>query len=99
MATLDSILTYGRFAWGLREFLKEPITLAQSRQIIKQRLADRENNLLAIVKKAIYEHEASPYLKLLKLAKCEYGDFEKAVRSCRNAFSSASISSGVRGGS
>ena len=81
MSVLDTALTYSRFAWGLREFLKEPITLEQSRQVIKQRLADRENNLLAIVKKAIYEHEASPYLKLLKLAKCEYGDFEKAVRS------------------
>ena len=81
MAVLDSVLIYWRFAWGLREFLKEPITLEQCRQIIKQRLVDREKNLLAIVKKAIYENEASPYLKLLKLAGCEYGDFEKMVHS------------------
>ena len=81
MVTLYSILTYCRFAWGLREFLKEPITLEQSRQVIKQRLAEREDNLLSIVKKAIYEHKASPYLKLLRLAGCEYGDFEKIVRS------------------
>ena len=66
---------FWRFAWGLRKFLKEPITLEQARQIIKQGLADREINLLTMVKRAIYENEASPYLKLLRLAGCEYGDF------------------------
>jgi hypothetical protein len=81
MAIIDSMLTYWRFAWGLRKFLKEPITLEQSLQIIRQRLENRENNLLAIAKKAIYEHEASPYLKLLRMIGCEYGDFEKMVRS------------------
>ena len=39
----------------------------------------RGENLLAIVKRTIYENEASPYLKLLKLAGCEYGDFEQMV--------------------
>ncbi len=70
---------YWRFAWGLREFLKEPITLEQSRQIIRQRLQNREQNLLVMVKRAIYDNAASPYLKLLQLVGCEYGDFEKMV--------------------
>jgi hypothetical protein len=72
---------YWRLAWGLRKFLREPITLEQSREIIRQRLQNREQNLLAMVKRAIYDNEASPYLKLLKWAGCEYGDFEKMVRS------------------
>ena len=81
MSLVGSIKVYWRFAWGLRGFLKEPITLEQSREIIKQRLENREKNLLTIVKRAIYENEASPYLKLLRLAGCEYGDFERMVRS------------------
>ena len=34
-----------RFVRGLREFISEPITVEQSREIIKQRLANREKNL------------------------------------------------------
>jgi len=67
---------YWRLATGLRGFLKEPITLEQARAIIKERLANRERNLLTIVRRAIYENERSPYLKLLKLAGREYGDLE-----------------------
>ncbi len=43
-------------------------------------MAAREDNLLAMVKNAIYGYERSPYLKLLKQAGCEYGDFERMVR-------------------
>lgn len=81
MSAYSQVQMYWRFAWGLRKFLKEPITLEQSRQIIKQRLENREKNLLATAKKAIYENKNSPYLKLLRLAGCEYGDFERMVHS------------------
>ena len=81
MSILGDIGMYWHFAWGLRGFLKEPITLEQSHQIIKQRLQDREKNLLTIVKRTIYEYKNSPYLKLLRLAGCEYGDFERMVLS------------------
>ena len=81
MSVLGQTRKYWRLAWGLREFLREPMTLEQSRQIIKQRLENRERNLLAIVKNAIYENTSSPYLKLLRLAGCEYEDFERLVLS------------------
>jgi hypothetical protein len=81
MSVFDQMRMYGRFVWGLRGFLREPITLEQSRQIIKQRLEDREKNLLTIVRRGIYENRSSPYLKLLELVGCEYGDFEKMVQS------------------
>ena len=80
MAVLGKIRMYWRFAWGLRGFLKERITLEQSQKIIKQKLENREQNLPTIVKLAIYGNENSPYLKLLELANCEYGDFERMVR-------------------
>ncbi len=72
---------FWRFAWGLRGYLKEPITLEQSSSIIRERLQNREKNFLLLVKRAIYENKSSPYLKLLGLSGCEYGDFEKMVRS------------------
>ncbi|MFC1992462.1 hypothetical protein ACFLV3_01455 [Chloroflexota bacterium] len=77
----DRVAAYRRLAWGLREFLKKPLTLEQSYEIIKQGLQNREQNLLAIVKKAIYDNEDSSYLKLLRQAGCEYADFEKMVHS------------------
>ncbi len=81
MSLFGQIARYWRFSYGLRKFLKEPITLEESRQIISQRLIDREHNLLTTMKQAIYENQASPYLQLLKFAGCEYGDFERMVRS------------------
>jgi len=77
----DRAARYWRFAWGLRDFLKDPVTVERSRHIIQQRMADREKNLLALAKGAIYGNENSPYLKLLNLAGCEYGDLEKLVYS------------------
>ena len=80
MSLFSQIGMYLRFARGLKKFFGEPIGLEQSRQIIKQRLENRDRNLLTIVKKAIYDNEKSPYLELLRLAGCEYGDFERMVR-------------------
>lgn len=79
MSILAQAKMYWRLTTGLRGFLKEPITLEQARSIIKDRLANRERNFLLIVKRAIYENKRSPYLKLLKLAGCEYGDLENMV--------------------
>jgi hypothetical protein len=80
MSILGQASMYARFALGLRKFLKEPMSPEQSDEIIRQRLAQREQNLLLIVKKAIYENKKSPYLRLLNLVGCEYGDFERDVR-------------------
>lgn len=81
MSFFSQLGIYWNFAWGLRGFLKEPIDVERSWQLTKHRLENREQNLINIVKKSIYANEASPYLKLLKLAGCEYGDFNKMVLS------------------
>jgi hypothetical protein len=65
---------YWRLGGGLRNFLRETLTLEQSRGLIRQ-------GLIVMVKRTIYDNEASPYLKLLELAGCEYADLEKMVRS------------------
>lgn len=81
MSLFNQAAAYRRLAWGLKDFLREPLTLEQSREIIRQGLQNREQSLLVMVKRAIYDNTASPYLKLLELAGCEYADFEKMVHS------------------
>jgi hypothetical protein len=77
--SIDQLKMYWRFARGLREFLKEPISHDSVHETIKQRLVDREKNFLSTVKSAVYGNESSPYLKLLRCAGCEYSDLEKMV--------------------
>jgi hypothetical protein len=79
MPLIGSLKLYWRFAREMRGFLKEPVTPEQCKEVIRRRLENRSQNLLVVVKRAIYENEGSPYLKLLRLAGCEYGDFEKMV--------------------
>lgn len=57
------------------------MTREQSREIVGRRLGNRETNLLTMVKTAIYDNKASPYLQLLRHVGCEYGDFQKMVDS------------------
>jgi hypothetical protein len=81
MPLLSRARIYWRFILGLRGFFKDTITLQQSEDIIRRRLQNREKNLLLLMKNAVYGNKGSPYLQLLKLAGCEYGDFERLVQS------------------
>lgn len=81
VSVISDMRKYWRFAVGPWGYIRKPITLEQSREIIKRRLRERERNFLAILKRAVYENEKSPYIQLLKLAGCEYGDIEQMVRS------------------
>ncbi|MFC2009001.1 hypothetical protein ACFLUT_03005 [Chloroflexota bacterium] len=81
MSSIGKARTYWRFMTGLRQFLKEPLTLEQSRQLIEHRLANRERNFLNVVGRAVYGNKQSPYLKLLNAAHCEFGDIENMVKS------------------
>jgi hypothetical protein len=72
---------YWRFALHLRRFLKQPMNLEECRRIVQQRLLDRDKTWLAILKRAVFDYPASPYLKLLGLSACEYGDLERMVRA------------------
>jgi hypothetical protein len=76
---LSEITKYSRLAWDLRTFLKHRITLEDSKRVIAERLQNRERNFLNLIEKGVYENSGSPYLKLLKLAGCEFGDMQKSV--------------------
>jgi hypothetical protein len=72
---------YGRFVWGLREFLSRTISLEEAKAIIQQRMEEREKNFLRLVERGIFGYPKSPYLPLMKLARCEMGDIENLVKA------------------
>ncbi len=79
MKILDDMKMYGRFAWGLRHFLRDTITLEQARATVQRLLARRESNFLRLVERGIFNYPLSPYLPLLKMAGCELGDIQNMV--------------------
>ena len=81
MSVASEIRMYARFAGSLRGFLGAPLTLDQARAEIRQRLEQREEHFLRIVRRGVYDYAKSPYLSLLREAHCEYGDLERAVRT------------------
>ena len=80
MSLLSSSLKYGQLAFDLREYLRDRISLEESKQVIRTRLRDRQSNFLTVTLNGIYKNPSSPYLKLLKHASCEYGDIESMVK-------------------
>ncbi|MBC8427809.1 hypothetical protein H8D98_00960 [bacterium] len=81
MNILADIKMYGRFAWGLRGFLRHKISLEEALATVRRRLAERETNFLRLVERGIFGYQRSPYLPLLKLAGCELGDIQNMVRT------------------
>ncbi len=74
------ISKYIRFFLELPSFLKDTMSFDESMEIIKERLKNREENFLKLLKKGIFENKKSPYLKLFKLSRCGYEDVERMVR-------------------
>jgi hypothetical protein len=62
------------------EFFSERITLQRAEEEIKRDLGRREETFLESTRARIYERPSSAYLKLLKLARCEYSDLRAQVR-------------------
>jgi hypothetical protein len=62
-------------------YLRNPLTLAQCRAIVRHRLEQREHDFLDLARRTIFAVPASPYLSLLRLAGCGYGDLERMVRA------------------
>jgi hypothetical protein len=70
-----------RFLAKLPGFLRSPVGAAEARAILRRRHAERETDFLALVRRAVYAHPASPYRALLRHAGCAYGDLERLVRA------------------
>jgi hypothetical protein len=81
MSLLSDLKMYGRFAFGLRAFLRQTLTLEQARSIVLKRMEEREANFLRLLDRGIFGCPRSPYLPLLKLAQCELGDIRSTIRA------------------
>jgi hypothetical protein len=64
----DQITMALRFARDLRGYLRQPMSLAASRQRLTQYLNNRSTSFLEVVERGIYQNQRSPYLALLKQA-------------------------------
>ena len=76
---ITDLFKYSRLAWDLRSFLQNNVTLELSKQVITERLVNREQNLLTVIQRGIFQSPKSPYLKMLEIAGCEFGDIEAMV--------------------
>jgi hypothetical protein len=82
---LTGRLPYGDLALGARflrslpGFLRRPIDPQQARRALQQRLDGRAAGFLTTVRCSVFANETSPYLTLLRMVGCEYGDLERLV--------------------
>lgn len=76
---MKGIILYRRYCSGLRGFLKNEISLEESKKIIEMRMENREENFLKIMEKGIYENRNSPYRSLLKHANYSFKDVKSLV--------------------
>jgi hypothetical protein len=67
------------FAIALPGFFRERITVQSAQEHIRRMLDRGEETFLALARARIYESPTSPYLPLLKLAGCEFGDLQMQV--------------------
>ena len=75
----NRLLAYARFIGHLPGYLRNPVTPAQARGAIRDRLNRRNENFLGLVRESVFENPASPYAPLLRKAGCQYGDLVKGV--------------------
>ena len=65
---------------SLPAFLRESVDVQTAESEIKQAFDSREDKFLELIYRRVYKSAASPYLRLLKLAGCDYGDLQSHVR-------------------
>src|SRR5687768_2732003 len=70
---------FARFPVALRRFLKEPLTLPRAQAIVRARMENRGDAFLRMVERGVYGQPKSPYLALMKHARCELGDLRALV--------------------
>jgi hypothetical protein len=75
----DELWGAARFLGSLPGFLRRPVGSAGARATLGRRIESREPDFLALVRRAVYGHAASPYRRLLRAAGCEYPDLERLV--------------------
>jgi len=74
---------------ALPQFFRDQITVQRAEEEIKRLLDTRVERFLKLVRTQIYERPASPYLRLLKHAGCDFSDLQTQVH--RNGLEGALV--------
>ena len=77
---LEYAKIFAQFPFALRRFLKQKISLADAKRILRERMQRREENFLRMLERNVYDNPRSPYLQLLKHAGCELNDVRALVK-------------------
>jgi hypothetical protein len=72
--------TFARYAAGLRQFLRTPVSPVQARERILRQLAMRHETFGTVVRRAVFDNPDSPYLPLFEAAGIEQGDVDGLLR-------------------
>jgi hypothetical protein len=78
---LADLRSFARYAWDLRGFLRRPLSPAECRRLVEERLRTREQSFLRVLEAGVFAQSASPYRALLEAAGIELGDVVQLVRS------------------
>ncbi|HXJ77421.1 MAG TPA: hypothetical protein VMS64_01965 [Candidatus Methylomirabilis sp.] len=76
----EDLVAAARVLWSLPGFLRHPIKPDEALAVLRQRLAQRDDDFLDLVQRAVFLNPSSPYLKLLRVAGCEWRDLQQLVR-------------------
>jgi len=72
--SMSRMRAYRHFLSGLPAFLNKPMSYGEARATIMRRMEQRNENFLCMMRCCVYDNPGSPYLPLLRAARCEYGD-------------------------
>jgi hypothetical protein len=78
--TLHYLGMFAQFPLALRRFMRHKLTVDEAEQVVRQRMNRREETFLHIVERSVYAYPTSPYLALLQMAGCHFGDLQQMVR-------------------
>jgi hypothetical protein len=68
-----------RVCHRLPAYLRTPLTAAECRTMVRQRLEQRETDFLNLMRRAVFNNPNSPYQPLMRLAGREYLDLVKLI--------------------
>src|SRR3990170_4557374 len=80
MSTAANLLWYARNLGNVGRLVYRPLTPERGRALIRRLMETRQERFLASATRYIYGYPRSPYLPLLRLAGCEFGDLAGMVR-------------------
>jgi hypothetical protein len=80
MMALAELTAFARYAYGLRAFLRTPLSADEARRQVEERLRQREESFLGVVEAGVFAQPTSPYRPLLEAAGVEFGDVARMVR-------------------